>query len=201
MNKKNAGIVYLYDGIGNASIKQNNANVWFDLRSIHERLKSWDSSAGAFTPIGSKLVGQNIYNFKVLSIYFDAIWFNSTSHEVLFMFFANSSVHCWDTDYPLLYFGDNLTSKKSRNLIIIVTWSYLKLGKGIGKYRCCYNVLRYLTIKKIKFYVFFTETRVLGSIGRCTSIEHCYAHVCERYWIRHPHWILVERLIQVLYVC
>lgn len=91
MNKKNAGIVYLYDGIGNASIKQNNANVWFDLRSIHERLKSWDSSAGAFTPIGSKLVGQNIYNFKVLSNYFDAIRFNSTSHEVLFMFFANYS--------------------------------------------------------------------------------------------------------------
>lgn len=74
-----------------------------------------------------------------------------------YLCFLLTTVHCWDTDYPLLYFGDNLTSKKSRNLIIIVTWSYLKLGKGIGKYRCWYNVLRYLTIKKIKFYVFLPK--------------------------------------------
>lgn len=46
--------VYLNDGIGNPSTKQNNANVWFALRSIHERLKSLDWSVGAFIPNGSE---------------------------------------------------------------------------------------------------------------------------------------------------
>lgn len=48
-----AVFIYLNDGIGYAWTKQNNANVWLDSRSIHDRFKSLDCKAGGLAIIGS----------------------------------------------------------------------------------------------------------------------------------------------------
>lgn len=129
------GIVYLNDGIGYPSTKQNNANVWFALRSIHERLKSWDSSVGAFTPIGSKLV-KKISRFCLFnSIRFDLTIFNIT--ECWNWFFINYWMRCWDKDYPFAVrfmgwcFEDDLIPKCLQiSHALLQTLSYLKLGNG-----------------------------------------------------------------------
>lgn len=198
-------------------MKQNNANVWFALRSIHERLKSWESSAGAFTPIGSKLVGRNIFNVKALRIRFELFQRNIMFH-LLNNSFENCWMHCWDRDYPFAIrffescFEDNLTSKVSRNFIITVTLSYLKLGKGelcTGHNNVMLSLDRPSIVRLLSPVVSFGMTELTGSRNitflcflsrnQLYFLQMFFSNTIDECWVRVYNTIFVALCFKLIH--